>query len=204
MLTAMEGAVFNMTRISKDLVDVYFQHGVDLTNRRIFLFDEISEVSVGGVIKGLYLMEQANNKLPIELFIGSFGGSEYEMFALYDTTRTLSSPIHTVAIGKCMSAAPLLIAGGEKGHRYATPNTFFMIHEGSSDFGVSRQDDYRSVSKHLNQLSNTWSLLMAKHTKKPEAFWNRLCKKVHDTHFDVNTAIEWGIIDHVWDQKEGK
>jgi len=193
-----------MSRVSKDLVDVYFQHGVDLTNRRIFLFDEISEVSIGGVIKGLYLMEQSNNKLPIELFIGSFGGSEYEMFALYDTTRTLSSPIHTVAIGKCMSAAPLLIAGGEQGHRYATPNTFFMIHEGYAEFGANRKDDYKTVSKHLDQLNGRWSSLMAKHTKKPEAFWNKLCKKVNDTHFDVQQAIEWGIIDHIWDQKEGR
>ncbi len=193
-----------MTKVSKDLVDVYFQHGVDLNNRRIFLFDEITEVSIGGVIKGLYLMEQANNKMPIELFIGSFGGSEYEMFALYDTTRTLSSPIHTVAIGKCMSAAPLLIAGGEKGHRYATPNTFFMIHEGYADFEASRKDDYKIVSKHLEALNQRWSKLMAKHTNKNEAFWNRLCQKVHDTHFDVDKAIEWGIIDHIWDQKDGK
>jgi ATP-dependent Clp protease protease subunit len=194
-----------MVRIAKEWVDVYFEYGIDIANRRIFLLDGVEEDTISAVIKGLYFMDSQNKdvKKPIELFIGSFGGSEYEMFALYDVTRTIASPIHTVAIGKCMSAAPLLVAGGQKGHRYATANTFFMVHEGWSDFGEKRYDSIKADIKHVDHLSKHWYELMEKHTSKTIAFWKKMCAKVGDEYFDAATALEYGIIDHIWDEKEG-
>src|SRR6188474_705441 len=100
-------------RITKDWIEAYFEYGIDRQNRRIFLFDGVDEGAIGTVIKGLYYMDSESVEKPIELFIGSFGGSEYEMFGLYDVIRTLRAPIYTTAIGKCMSAAPLLVACGE-------------------------------------------------------------------------------------------
>lgn len=191
-----------MARISKDWVDAYFEYGVDVANRKVFLFDDVDSNSIGAVIKGLYLMEASDSNKPIELFVGSFGGSEYEMFALYDVCRTLKSPIHTIAIGKCMSAAPLLVAGGEEGHRYATPNTFFMIHISWEDFGMKRMDELEKDLKHFEDMGDRWASLMEKHSKKPAKFWQDLCKKTGDNFFDAEKALEWGLIDHIWDEKE--
>jgi len=189
-----------MARISKDWVDAYFEYGVDVANRKVFLFDDVDSGSIGAVIKGLYLMESQDNTKPIELFIGSFGGSEYEMFALYDVCRTLVSPIHTTAIGKCMSAAPLLVAAGQKGHRYATPNTFFMVHEAWEEFGAKRMDELELDLKHYKQMGIRWSELMEKHSKQSSKFWMGLCKKSGDTYFDAEKALEWGLIDCIWEQ----
>jgi ATP-dependent Clp protease protease subunit len=191
-----------MARISKDWVDAYFAYGVDVANRKVFLFDDVDSNSIGAVIKGLYLMEAQTDKKPIELFVGSFGGSEYDMFALYDVCRTLVSPIHTTAIGKCMSAAPLLVAGGEEGHRYATPNTMFMVHEAWEDFGAKRMDELKIDLKHYDELAYRWGKLMEKHSKKSSKFWLDLCKKAGDTYFNAEKALEWGLIDHIWDEKE--
>src|SRR6185436_4882626 len=158
--------------------------------------------SIGAVIKGLYLMESQDKTKPIELFIGSFGGDEYEMFALYDVCRTLNSPIHTTAIGKCMSAAPLLVAAGEKGNRYATPHTFFMVHEAWDDMGIRRIDELKIDLKHYEEMGERWAELMAKHSIKDVKFWKNLCKRVGNTYFNAETALEWGLIDIIWDQKE--
>jgi ATP-dependent Clp protease protease subunit len=190
-----------MARISKDWVDAYFDYGVDVINRKVFLFDDVDSTSIGAVIKGLYLMEAENTK-PIELFIGSFGGSEYDMFALYDVCRTLKSPIHTTAIGKCMSAAPLLVAAGEEGYRWATPNTFFMVHEAWEEFGVKRMDELELDLKHYKQMGVRWGELMGRHSQKPAKFWLDLCKKSGDTYFDAKQALAWGLIDDIWDEKE--
>lgn len=191
-----------MARISKDWVDAYFEFGVDVANRRVFLFEDVEANSIGAVIKGLYLMESQDTAKPIELFIGSFGGSEYEMFALYDVCRTLSSPIHTTAIGKCMSAAPLLVAAGETGCRYATPNTFFMVHESWDDSGMRRVDEILIDMKHYKDMGERWADLMARHSKKDARFWKNLCKKVGNTYFNAEQALEWGLIDVIWDEKE--
>ena len=141
---------------------------------------------------------------PIEVFIGSFGGSEYEMFALYDVIRTLQAPIHTTAIGKCMSAAPLLVACGQSGYRYATPNTWFMVHQSWEDFGPKRIDELRKGLSHYGSMSDRWYELMAKHTTRDAKFWKRHCETVGDHFFDAYQAQELGLIDHIWDEKEGE
>ena len=189
-----------MPKITKEWVDAYFEYGVDVANRRVFLLDDVSEVSIGIVMKGLYFMYSEKTE-SIELFIGSFGGSEYDMFALYDVCRTLRSPIHTIAIGKNMSAAPLLVAAGEPGQRWATPNTWFMIHEGEGDTGLVHKDNMLSAAKHQKQLSERWYDLMARHTNKDRKWWERICSKAADYYLDAEEAQELGIIDHIWDQK---
>jgi ATP-dependent Clp protease protease subunit len=190
-------------RMTKEWIEVLFDYGIDKGNRRIFLFDDIDTIPIGMVIKGLYYMDSESQTEPIELFIGSYGGSEYDMFALYDAIRTLKSPVHTTAIGKCMSAAPLLVCAGEKGYRYATPNTFFMVHQSWGEYGVKRTDELKIDMKHLEDKNKRWYDLMEKHTKKDGKFWKKLCEQVGDKYFDAYQAQEWGMVDHVWDEKGG-
>jgi len=190
-------------RITKDWVDALFEYGVDKHNRRIFLFDDIDNHPIGMVIKALYYMDSESNSNPIELFIGSYGGTEYDMFALYDAVRTIKSPVYTTAIGKCMSAAPLLVSAGKKGHRYATPNTFFMVHQSWDEYGVKRTDELKIDIKHLEDKNRRWYELMEKHTKKNVHFWKSMCNRVGDRYFDAYQAQEWGIVDHIWDEKDG-
>ncbi len=127
------------------------------------------------------------------------------MWALYDVIGTLSSPIYTTAIGKCMSAAPLLVARGEPGHRYATPNTWFMVHQSWEEWGEKDKDVIKQEIRHYDQMEERWYELMAKHSNKSASFWKTQCtKKKGDTFFDAYKAQEYGLIDHVWDEKEGK
>ena len=101
-----------------DAVEAYFEYGVDTANRRVFLLGGVDESPISQAIKSLYYLDNDSGD-EIELFIGSLGGSEYEMFALYDVLMSLKCPVTTVAIGKCMSAAPLLVAAGHVGYRYS-------------------------------------------------------------------------------------
>jgi len=191
-----------VARIGKDWVDAYFDHGVDVTNRRVFLFDDVDDASIGIVIKGLYLMESFNSSEPIELFVGSFGGSVYEMFGLYDVLQNgLRCPVHTVAIGKCMSAAPLLVAAGERGKRWATPHVQFMVHRGNAGVESDRVEAAAAEVSHVKAMDALWNKLMARHTNKTATHWERICRKVQDSYFDADTAIEWGIVDQIWSEK---
>lgn len=186
--------------IPKEELEIYFQYGVDLKNRRIFLKDEIDEHSIGIVIQALYAMDVAGDD-PIELFIGSYGGTEYDTLALHDVCRSITSDIHTVAYGKCMSAAPLLVASGEEGNRYAMPNTFFMIHQSSWESENLRAEEHARNLKHYSAVGEVWYDLMAKYTSKDKAFWKRLVSKVGDNFFDAATAVEYGIVDQLWSEK---
>ena len=53
----------------------------------------------------------------IELYVNSDGGDLVASLALVDTMRQITSPVHTVCIGRCRSVAAAVLAAGEPGHR---------------------------------------------------------------------------------------
>ena len=177
-----------MAGIQKEWLEAYFSYGIDIQNRRIFLLDDIEEVSIQYIIQGLYLLSSIDKHLPIELFIGSLGGDEYEMFALYDIMTIIDCPIHTVALGKCMSAAPLLVAAGQT--RYATPNTTFMVHQSSDEELSGKVSELDKVVKHYKQQASIWYALMAENTGQTEAFWRRKCQELNWRSFPKRTRTQ--------------
>lgn len=188
------------TKLDKEWVDAYFEHGVDIVNRRVFIGDIDSE-SVDKVIKGLYLMETASKTEPCEMFISSYGGTIYDALALYDIMKTMQCPIHTFAYSKCMSAAPLLLAAGEPGHRWVAAHVSLMHHDWSDEMegrGVKLREDV----KHSEELGKQWTHLLAKHSSKDFKWWDLRGKKASDFYFSANDAIEWGIADAIWSEKD--
>jgi len=156
-------------RFEHEWVEAYFENGVDLINRRVFIGD-IDAVSVDFAIKGLYLMETESSEEPCEMFISSYGGNVYDALALYDIMNTLKCPIRTFAYGKCMSAAPLLLAAGQKDQRWVAPNVSFMHHDWSADMeGTGRQ--LVTNVKHNEAVGKVWTELLAKHSSKNFKWW---------------------------------
>jgi hypothetical protein len=83
----------------------------------------------------LLFLEAENPTLPIKLYINSPGGSVTAGLAIYDTMQYIQSPVHTFCMGQAASMGSLLLAGGEKGHRYVLKNGSVMIHR-TSDSSV--------------------------------------------------------------------
>jgi ATP-dependent Clp protease protease subunit len=190
-------------KVDKDWVNAYFDHGIDLSNRRVFLDTDIGEASISSAVKGLYLMETESREKPVEIFISSYGGCLYEALALYDIMNTISCPLHTFAYGKCMSAAPLLLASGEPGYRWVAPNVAFMHHDWSGH-GVDGSKGTQMIAtvKHYEELGKKWLRLLAKHSNKDYKWWDIRSKKSDDFYFSADEAIDWGLADQIWVEKQ--
>jgi ATP-dependent Clp protease, protease subunit len=63
------------------------------------------------------------------MYIHSPGGSVTAGLSIYDTMAYIRSPVSTVCLGQAASMGSLLLAGGEKGKRYALPHSSVMIHQ---------------------------------------------------------------------------
>ncbi len=191
-----------MARIPKDWVEAYYTYGIDKDNRRIFLDGCIDEDSAATLRRSiLYLDSQADNK-PIELWICSEGGDLYGMFSIYDTLRTVTCPIHTIATGMCMSATPLLVAAGTKGERYATPNSWWMIHQHWVTQGHdARIDEVQKANRHNYALLSRHLDLLSQHSKMSKSQLEKMCKSPGDDYFDANKALEYGLVDHIWSER---
>ncbi|MGB2826408.1 MAG: ATP-dependent Clp protease proteolytic subunit [Thermoplasmata archaeon] len=187
-------------KFDKEWVEAYFSHGVDVQNRRLFLGD-IDHESIDAAIKGMYLMETNSNTEPIELFISSYGGEVYDAIALYDIIGTVKCPVHTFAYGKCMSAAPLLLACGEPGHRWVAQHTFFMHHDGSNQI-EGKTTSLKVEMAHLEKLDKLWTQLLVQYSNKTFKWWDDRSKRSGDFFFSADEAIEWGIADAIWSERD--
>jgi len=100
-----------------------------LRDRIVFLGGELEETVANLTIAQLLHLEGEDIDRPVSLYINSPGGDMTALFAVYDAMQFLGPPIHTVCVGQAASAAAVLLAAGEAGHRSALPNARILIHQ---------------------------------------------------------------------------
>jgi len=184
-----------------DELTTALEKGIDIKGRRIFLHGDVEAETIGLAIRGMYLLADMS-EAPIELFVTSYGGDLDEAFALHDVTRTIKTAVHTVALGKCMSAAPLLVASGKKGNRWASEHTQFMLHDCSLDVDEGSPIYVEAHVDAAKAQMIKYAELLAKYTSKPKSHWSRIFRSRQDKFFSAEEALEWGLIDSIWAEKQ--
>ena len=164
-------------------------------SRIVVLHGEVNEQSIASVIAHLFYLAGQNHK-PIHLTLSTYGGSVDEMFTLYDAIKFLPCPIHTVALGKVMSAGVLLLASGVKGHRLIGQSARIMIHPSSAGHFGNIFEVEAEVKEHKRLESLMISALMreTKMTRKDVA---RIMKVGHNYYITPKEAISLGIVDRI-------
>lgn len=185
-----------------DELSAALEKGVDIRGRRIFLHGGVDEESIGLAIRGMYLLAGLDEDKEIELYVMSYGGDLDEAFALHDVTRTIPVPVHTVALGKCMSAAPLLVACGHKGKRWASENCQFMMHDCELEVAEGSPVAIQAHVEAAKAQMIRYAELLAKYTDKPKGHWTRMFQRKSDKFFTAEDALDWGLIDQIWSEKE--
>ena len=100
-----------------------------LRERIVFLGTALDESVANLLIAQLLHLEGEDVDKPVNLYINSPGGDMTALFAVYDAMQFLGPPVHTVCVGQAASAAAVLLAAGEPGHRSALPNARVLIHQ---------------------------------------------------------------------------
>lgn len=114
----------------KDLIDEKI-----LLTRRIFLWGQVDDESARHVIERLLYLELKDANKEIQLIINSPGGYVTSGFAIYDTIKSISSPVSTVCAGFAASMGSILLSAGTKGRRFVLPHARVMIHQPSGGAG---------------------------------------------------------------------
>lgn len=101
-----------------------------LQERKVFLWGQVDDHSAKHVIDRLLYLDLISND-EIQLIINSPGGYVTSGFAIYDTLKSIKSPVSTVCSGLAASMASILLSAGEKGRRFIEPHAQVMIHQPS-------------------------------------------------------------------------
>ena len=101
-----------------------------LEERKVFLWGQVDDASAKHVIDRLLYLDLQNSK-EIQLVNNSPGGYVTSGFAIYDTIKSLKSPVSTVCSGLAASMGSILLSAGAKGRRFMQPHAQVMIHQPS-------------------------------------------------------------------------
>lgn len=147
--------VIEQTNRGERAFDIYSRL---LKERIIFLTGEVNDHISSLICAQLLFLESENPKKDISFYINSPGGVVTSGLAMYDTMQYIRPSVSTVCIGQAASMGSLLLTAGEKGKRFALPNTRIMVHQPSggargqaSDIEIQAQEILRLRAR-LNQL----------------------------------------------------
>jgi len=168
-----------------------------LKDRIIFLGEEVNATTASLVVAQLLFLESEDPDKEINLYINSPGGSVTDGLAIVDTMNYIKCPVNTICLGLAASFGAVLLANGEKGKRYATPNAEILIHQPLiGGHGISGQTT--DIKIHADQMIKTRERLtkiLSEKTGQP------LEKVMEDTERDrymtAEEALEYGLIDEI-------
>jgi ATP-dependent Clp protease protease subunit len=165
-----------------------------LKDRIIFLGGLIDDDTANIIIAQLLFLTSQSEKEEIKLYINSPGGIVTAALAIFDTMQYVKPAVSTVCVGQAASAAALLLAGGEKGRRFALPHSRVMIHQPLG--GVEGQaTDIQIHAEEILKIRSKLNEIMAKATGKAKKQIELDTER--DRFMNADEAKIYGIIDKV-------
>jgi ATP-dependent Clp protease protease subunit len=165
-----------------------------LKERIIFLGTPIDDTIASLTIAQLLFLEAEDPEKDIYLYINSPGGLVTSGLAIYDTMKYIKPPVVTTCIGQAASMAAILLAAGEKGKRFALPNSRIMLHQPLG--GVEGQaSDIDIHAKEILIIRQKLNIILAENTgQKLEQI-----EQDTDRNFFMSSqqALEYGIVDEI-------
>lgn len=184
----------DLKRNSEDASHAAIVHAGDAA-RLVVLHGDVNESSISMVVSQLLYLSSMNHK-PIHLVISTYGGSVDEMFTLYDTIKFLPCPVHTIALGKVMSAGVLLLASGTKGKRMIGRSARIMIHPVSGGV-MGNVFEVLNDTKEHKRLQDLMVDAIVRETKSSKTEIEKIMKSGHDYYLLPDQAVKMGIVDKI-------
>ena len=170
-----------------------------LKERIVFLSGTVLDPMATLVTAQLLFLESENPKKEISMYINSPGGSVTSGLSIYDTMRYIKCKVSTLVVGQAASMGSLLLTAGEKGMRFALPNSRIMVHQPSG--GV--QGQATDISIHAQEMLDTKARLnkiYSVHTGQPIKRVQSALER--DRFMTPDEAKEWGLIDQIVESRK--
>lgn len=100
-----------------------------LQERKIFLWDEITDESAAATVEKLLYLDMLDSAKPITIYMSTPGGSISAGMSIYDTMKLIKSPVKVIVTGIAMSMGSILLSAPQKGNRLLFPSARVMIHQ---------------------------------------------------------------------------
>jgi ATP-dependent Clp protease protease subunit len=165
-----------------------------LRERVIFLVGPVNDQTANLVVAQLLFLESENPDKDISFYINSPGGSVSAGMSIYDTMQFIKPQVSTLCMGMAASMGAFLLSAGEKGKRFALPNSKIMIHQplgGTQGQATDIEIHAREILKTREQLNRILADRSGQPLEKIQADTER------DYYMSADEAQSYGLIDQV-------
>ena len=169
-----------------------------LKERIIFLVGPVNDNLSSLISAQLLFLESENPEKEISLYINSPGGVVTDGLAIYDTMQFIQSPVSTLCFGQAASMGSFLLAAGEKGKRFALPNSRIMVHQPSAGF-KGQATDIEIHAKEVLLMKSNLNQLYSKHTGQAVEAVEEALER--DNFMSPDEALKFGIIDEIHEKR---
>ena len=171
-----------------------------LKERIVFLVGPVTDESANLVVAQLLFLESENPDKDIFFYINSPGGSVTAGMSIYDTMNFIKPNVSTLCLGQAASMGAFLLSAGEKGKRFALPNSRIMIHQPLISGGLGGQaSDIEIHARELLKIKEKLNRLMAKHCGRDLADLERDTDR--DNFMSAEEAKEYGLIEQILENR---
>lgn len=189
-----------------DTQDIIFEEAEEKPQRTVGIYGEIGDETTSEFIASLLAFHHDREAppdengireiLPVDFIISTGGGNVADMFAAYDVMRIVRKdcPIHTLGLGKVMSAGVLLLAAGTKGERRIGKYCRIMLHHVLGAEQGSIVDIGQSYEEAKIMEQNMFKAIAEETNLTAEQLQEIVSKNV-DIFFSAEEAVEMGIAD---------
>jgi len=171
-----------------------------LNDRIIMLSEEVNDTTASLVVAQLLYLESQDPEKDINLYINSPGGSITAGMAIVDTMNYIKCDVSTICIGMAASMGAFILSCGQKGKRYALPNSEVMIHQPLGGIGGHTQaTDMKIHTERILKMKDKLNSMLAANTGQSlETIQN---DTERDNFMSAEEACEYGIIDKVVEKR---
>ena len=165
-----------------------------LKERIVFLGTSINDQVASLVIAQLLYLEREDPDKDISLYINSPGGVISSGLAIYDTMQLIKPDVSTICVGLAASMGTVLLCAGEKGKRYALPNSTIHMHQPMGG-AQGQATDIEIAAREILRMQDMLRTIISGHTGQA---YEQVAKDTDRDHYlNPKQAMEYGIIDEV-------
>jgi ATP-dependent Clp protease, protease subunit len=169
-----------------------------LKERIVFVGTAIDDVEANLIVAQLLFLESEDPNKDIYVYVNSPGGLITSGLAIYDTMQYIKPPVATICTGQAASMGAVLLAGGEKGKRYALPHARVLIHQPLGG-AQGQATDIDIQAREILRMREEINAIFVKHTGQD------MEKIRQDTERDffmtAEQALKYGIIDQIVEKR---
>ncbi len=170
-----------------------------LKERIVFVNGEFEDQMANVIVAQLLFLEAENPEKEIYMYINSPGGVVSSGLAIYDTMQYIKPKIATLCMGQACSMGATILLAGDKGMRYALPNSRVMIHQPSGGYR-GQATDIEIHAKETAKVKRMLQEIYAKHSGKTIAQITQSMER--DNFMSAEEAKDFGLVDKILQNRD--